>query len=519
VTIKRYLVILILFLGTVLRCHELDRTSLWYDEVSEVFVSSRTLPELYRYSRMSLMAVPMNYIITHGILKFGSSDFLVRLPAAVLGVLSIWLFYWLIRRHFDWLTALIGAYLLAISPVAIEYSREARNYSLLLFSTLLLISAWSWYFEKPGWTRIGVFIAVSVFSLYSHIFCGLVLMCMILVSIVHRPARDPRLISAMLFSFLCFVPWLLIGEMSITVPGANFLNIPDLDMRTLLEIAYPFAGNSRMGQYLMMLLFFAGLMSAEARRNHMIFWITGMGFICLGIVLWGVRVNHYFIASRQLIFLIPVFLVVVAYGIRSIREVILRRSRVISQLLIFSILTICFLYQWEYIRTVRSHVKQDWRSTVEYVLQSREPNDLVYASPYWWGYCVAHYWPENAEDRLIDQEHLHRIIDLPEESFSGSNLWWIQYHPYMPGLEAYRDEAGIRDLRFFTGGISAGRFELPIHDRRHLVQLIEYRLTQSMATTWLDPPQEKHVPVKEREMLEAVRNLKGLIPVSENQTL
>lgn len=61
----------------------------------------------------------------------------MRLPAAVFGTLSVPLFYVIVRRLADETLARRAALLMAVSPLFIYYSKEARPYAQLLFTCLL----------------------------------------------------------------------------------------------------------------------------------------------------------------------------------------------------------------------------------------------------------------------------------------------------------------------------------------------------------------------------------------------
>lgn len=65
---------------------------------------------------------------------FGISPLGVRLPAALFGILGIWLFYLLVKLITgNWKLATLGALLLAISPWHIQYSRAGFEVTLILF--------------------------------------------------------------------------------------------------------------------------------------------------------------------------------------------------------------------------------------------------------------------------------------------------------------------------------------------------------------------------------------------------
>ena len=80
---------------------------------------------------------------------FGLSIFSIRMVTALLGVFSIWLFYILLKHFFkkrDW--AIIGAFLLAISPWHITLSRWAIPPSVISFFLFLFLDIFLWTEDK-----------------------------------------------------------------------------------------------------------------------------------------------------------------------------------------------------------------------------------------------------------------------------------------------------------------------------------------------------------------------------------
>ena len=142
---KKVLIIflLILSLGTFLRLHSLGSKSLWLDEIGEVLVAKTIIPDLLPSNIATIQGIyyhispPLDYIILHFFLVFGKSEFFIRLPAAIYGVLSILVIFLVGKEMYSEKEGLICSFLLAICPKAIYYSQEARMYSLFLLLSLL----------------------------------------------------------------------------------------------------------------------------------------------------------------------------------------------------------------------------------------------------------------------------------------------------------------------------------------------------------------------------------------------
>jgi 4-amino-4-deoxy-L-arabinose transferase-like glycosyltransferase len=127
------LLISAIIVAAVLRVYKLGEWSFWGDEyitvgrASSLFDTGSNLP-------------PASLFLTHvSIALGGTSEWTARLPAAVIGVLTIPALFYLVKKTFDPAVALVASLLLAISPWHLYWSQNARFYTaLLLFYTLSL---------------------------------------------------------------------------------------------------------------------------------------------------------------------------------------------------------------------------------------------------------------------------------------------------------------------------------------------------------------------------------------------
>jgi hypothetical protein len=170
------LVLLIVLLGTALRLYDLDADSLWVDEVKTVIVSRLDFVSMLNFQAQESVHPPLLYMATRFFLAlFGSSDFVVRLQATLLGSLSLLLTYKLGEMLWTRKEGLIGALLLAINAYHIRYSQEARHYALMVFLALLslifLLKALQ-SGRKRMWILFGLCAGLNI---YTHYFAFLIL--------------------------------------------------------------------------------------------------------------------------------------------------------------------------------------------------------------------------------------------------------------------------------------------------------------------------------------------------------
>lgn len=124
------LMLLILSGGALLRFCALSAESFWFDEAYSVWVAEHSVGWHIALSTQRIFP-PLYYLLLHFWLPLGRSEFIVRSLSVFIGLGSIWAIYALAKRLFGARVGVISALLLAISPLHIWYSQEARMYILL----------------------------------------------------------------------------------------------------------------------------------------------------------------------------------------------------------------------------------------------------------------------------------------------------------------------------------------------------------------------------------------------------
>lgn len=146
--------------GMALRFHRLGEWSLWIEEHHTLRHSTAisSLGSAFATTR------PLYYLLTRLLLFFGEpTEWLLRLPSAVIGGLSIPLIFVLFKRIVNLRVALIATALLAISPWHIYWSQNARFYSLALVFYSLSLSLF--YIGVQRQKRLWTAAAMGLFAL------------------------------------------------------------------------------------------------------------------------------------------------------------------------------------------------------------------------------------------------------------------------------------------------------------------------------------------------------------------
>lgn len=185
----RLLLLLILLSGFGLRVASLDATSLWLDELIQVFLASRPRPEFLR-TMFDHVNLPVDLLLSRAMLAAGAQDGWLRLAPAFAGVLSLPLIYAIARRLAPPPAPAISMALLAFSPLAVQYSRDVRPYSLLLMLTLASILFFLHTLRRPRqWPG---FVAAATLALHTHLFAVALLPALAVAAAVWggRPRRS-----------------------------------------------------------------------------------------------------------------------------------------------------------------------------------------------------------------------------------------------------------------------------------------------------------------------------------------
>jgi 4-amino-4-deoxy-L-arabinose transferase-like glycosyltransferase len=131
----------ITLIGAVLRFYKLGEWSFWIDEVLS---AERAMIIFERLSNgeFSLMGHPLTLMSMHvPIAILGMSEWSVRLAPAIIGILSVPILYFPVRKMFGTAVAIVTSLLLATSPWHLVWSQSGRFYALLLlFYTLALLT-------------------------------------------------------------------------------------------------------------------------------------------------------------------------------------------------------------------------------------------------------------------------------------------------------------------------------------------------------------------------------------------
>jgi hypothetical protein len=159
-------------LGVAIRFASLGLQSYHHDEV---ITALRVLPgsfeDMLHRVKTSESNPPLYYVLAWGWVKaFGSSEFGLRSLSALAGAATVPVGYLLGRALADRRAGLILAALVAVNPMLIWYSQEARSYALLVFFGALSLLFFVRALNSRAGRDLAFWAAASALALYSHYF-------------------------------------------------------------------------------------------------------------------------------------------------------------------------------------------------------------------------------------------------------------------------------------------------------------------------------------------------------------
>lgn len=233
-------VLRVLFLGSIPNGFFCDEASNAYDSFSLLHtlrdqhgaflpVFTRSIDD-YREALYIFITIPFIKI-------FGLNEFAARIPAAMIGVATVLVLYYLVKECFDRKTALVAALLLAISPWHIQFSRIAFRAILipLLFCLALLFFIKSFRHSK--------FLPISAlcfgFSLYTYasarVFVPLFMLGLVIIFWRHFWKHWQQTLIALGLFLLIFIPLALFW---ISPEGMSRANATGLEVSPLVILKY-----------------------------------------------------------------------------------------------------------------------------------------------------------------------------------------------------------------------------------------------------------------------------------------
>jgi mannosyltransferase len=194
--------------GAALRFNGLAANSLWVDEIATLSVAAHSSADILRISSSANFVPPLYFLLVHGALQvFGESEVALRLPSVITGICTIPV-VWLLTEQIAMSrsTANIAGVLLAVNPLHLWYSQEARPYAVLLFFGCCALLSLQRALRTGSLRHWMAFSACSALTILTHttgLIFGVIAWTWALSSSDRRRVVRPLLASSLAVGLVC----------------------------------------------------------------------------------------------------------------------------------------------------------------------------------------------------------------------------------------------------------------------------------------------------------------------------
>ncbi|MBI4149373.1 glycosyltransferase family 39 protein [Candidatus Woesearchaeota archaeon] len=369
---------LILFGGFLLRMYHLDSQSIWFDEAFSIHLARQSVMEILMLKEYS---PPLYYLIAHEwAALFGISEYAIRLLSVMFGVAGIYAMFLFGSLLYDKRIGIFAALFMAVSPLQVYYSQEARTYTLLLLLTLSSMYFYVQFYRERKLRNAILYLICSLLLLYSHAYAVFI----VLVQNAHYMAmryayRLPMKRWAWMQGVMLalYIPWIL------ALPGLVAMGlytwIPKPTLFTLSYALYAFpAGEifSILGLILVLVcLALAGILIRQSRKSglHREMLLLAVWAIApiFASFIFSVLVTPIFTVKYVMISSLPFYILI---SLPLLRMKMATRIIVVSSILLLSVLLV-----YNQANTIS---KDPWREISGYVRANEQGEPILVIDDY-----------------------------------------------------------------------------------------------------------------------------------------
>lgn len=484
--------LLVIAVGTFTAFFRLDSKGLWGDELWTV-TWSRHRPPLETLLHFTAPPdLPLNFVITELIATLGTSEFVVRLPEALMAVATVGLVYWIGVRYLNRPMAVVASLLLAVAAYHVWYAQDVRPYGPMALYAVLSLVAVLWLIERPRPLAAVIFLIATTAGIYNHLF-GLFplvsetvfLVAWTVVALTRGSKRpewpDPRHVGKVWLAFGISILAVALLCLPLAMPIVHYLRTGggevgggtlavgsfNLSWSFLVDLFGRFGFGVGWRFVPVALLCVLGLVSSYRLR----WWMPMMGLIWLAlplIVLWIAQPRHEF-ETRYVMFLQPIYLLFVGVGLvslatflaKGLRMAVARAGRLPS-LQLRSLATVVLaagligLFVEPTIASYSIEKQQDWRTICRYLHANVQAGDLVTGDAYF--FDALEICPIRVPGVGVTRPGSYSTSELVA---TGRRVWFV-YIPTQPLGSAFKatkfvlvprsdwEQPGMQDAKSYT---------------------------------------------------------------------
>lgn len=428
----------ILIYALVLRTHQLGSESFWYDEALHALaVTAPTLDEMWEHNRSHRMGMPLDYLVDRVAVSFGTSETVLRTPAVLWATLAILVWLGIARRVASRRTALLTAWLLALSAIHVAFAQEMRFYASLFFFHALSTLLWIVAVRRNRWWLWLAAALVNGLGCWFHPYVALAPATAFTDSIAQRWGRSPDLTEPSRRRW----PWLLAAPAvtaAIFFAGLRRFTFPDdfeYDLLAygkavgdVLARGFGFLSGATPDIWGLVSAAFTALGLAvliwTARRHVGLLGLLAGVFAQIAMIIALDVYKGYWLLARQFIHLAPALMIVTALGLEATATAIAKRrpeQRAATHTIVIAILAVA-LAALAMPRLSRHYAssKGTGRDVTEVLLDRYRRDDAIYVMP--------------RRDSKVYTYYLSRVHDRRDLANRIKSASWNDPSRTQPGL-------------------------------------------------------------------------------------
>lgn len=388
-------------LGAFLRLYHLDYNSIWLDEAVTYSYAQKSFLEIWGVTSGGEYNPPLFYWLEHVMLFFGRSEFILRLIPAVLGILTIPIFYLIGKELMDRNAGIIAAALLSFSPFPIYYSQEARAYSSALFFISLALVFYLYANrsrELKYWIFFGVFSALAFWThFYSIVITGAIILFELLMQAGTARGKihelKPVLLALTTFAILC-APLLIVTIRLFLIRTSARPTFGTQGIELITDSIYQIFGYDNITESILVVLFIIGIVQIfRTKKTISLLLVTVIAVTFLVSLFLSYKMP---MLPRYLISLLPFLYAGVAAAYRPMYKIFSHHAVIYLFIAALIVINMPFLQKY-----YSNYSKSDWNDfSVELQSVTLEGDTVVVIPEYL--KAPLDYYYSNASDRTIE---------------------------------------------------------------------------------------------------------------------
>ncbi|KYQ96986.1 hypothetical protein AWY96_00115 [Serratia plymuthica] len=443
----KHYVLTILVFATVIRFISLTTRYFWCDEASSVLTSRFDVDDLLYHASFDVHP-PLYYLLLHGWMAlFGDSIMATRSLSLIFGVMTVGLAMGFTRWLANERAALLAGWLMAIMPIAVRYSQEARMYALMGLLVIAAAMALAMWLKTPAKRYyLAIYAVLMSLTFYTHYFAIFALFTHWLIVLAlscrrggERYIRQPVWWLANVAIGVAYIPWLLVLiNLLMHIPelraGGDVGWIPRVEWRDLPAMYWRFFTGHDGSNYPLIIFWllpaiFVGLCGLPLtwRETPRKFNLLLIGSIVIPVTL-------VFTISWRTPLFVDRYLYSAALGIPLVLGMLITgiKNRKYGLLLLF-------FFSGLFGCGVRNDLpveKDDFKAMVHYINSSYQPNDAVVVSNMFNYLSYVYYNKESYRALLYTPARPNGISGKPNAYGFGTFFYDRAAQTYVENLSA-----------------------------------------------------------------------------------